>query len=121
MYEIEVFRNFSAAHRLRGYKGKCENIHGHNWKVGVAVSSDKLNEIGIVIDFKEVKKKLKDVLNELDHKDLNSLKYFKKVNPTSENLAKLIYKKLKKKGLPVSSISVWETDDSRATYSESRC
>ena len=120
MYEIEVFRSFSAAHRLRGYKGKCENIHGHNWKVGVAVSSDKLNEIGIVIDFKEVKKKLKDVLNELDHKDLNSLKYFKKVNPTSENLAKLIYKKLKKKGLPVSSISVWETDDSRATYSETR-
>lgn len=120
MYEIEIFNNFSAAHRLRGYKGKCENIHGHNWKVGVIVSSDKINKIGIVADFREVKKKLENVLSELDHKDLNSLKYFKKVNPTSENLAKLIYEKLKKKKLPVSSVSVWEADDSRATYSENR-
>ncbi|MEA3306136.1 MAG: 6-carboxytetrahydropterin synthase QueD [Candidatus Omnitrophota bacterium] len=118
MYKIEVFENFSAAHRLRGYKGKCENIHGHNWKVGAAVSSDRVNKTGIVIDFKEVKKKLKDVLNELDHKNLNSLGYFKKINPTSENLAKLIYEKLKKTGLPVSSVSVWEADDSKATYTE---
>ena len=118
MYKIEVFENFSAAHRLRGYKGKCENIHGHNWKIGAAVSSARVNKTGIVIDFKEVKKKLKDVLNELDHKNLNSLRYFKKINPTSENLAKLIYEKLKKAGLPVSSVSVWEADDSKATYAE---
>ena len=117
MYEIEVFLNFSAAHRLRGYKGKCENIHGHNWKVGVTVSSDKLDKIGIVADFRDVKKQLKDVLEKLDHKNLNSLAYFKKINPTSENLARFIYEKLKKR-LPVSSVSVWETDGSKATYSE---
>ena len=118
MYEIEVFSNFSSAHRLRGYKGKCENVHGHNWRVGVTVASDKLNKIGIVRDFKDVKKRLKDVLQKLDHKNLNSLTYFKKANPTSEILAKFIYGELKKKKLPVSSVSVWETDDSKAAYSE---
>ena len=118
MFEIEVFLSFSAAHRLRGYKGKCENIHGHNWKVGVAVASDKLNSIGIVADFKDIKRQLKDVLKRLDHKNLNSLVYFKKANPTSENLAKFIYKELRKKRLPVSSVSVWEAHDSKATYRE---
>ncbi len=118
MYEIEVFLSFSAAHKLRGYKGKCENVHGHNWKVGVKVASDKLSKIGIVRDFKDVKKTLKDVLQELDHKDLNSVAYFKKANPTSENLTKYIYEKLRKKRLPVSSVSVWEADDSKATYRE---
>ena len=117
MYEIEVFSSFSSAHRLRGYKGKCENIHGHNWKVGVRISSDKVNKIGMVRDFKDVKKRLKDILQKLDHKDLNSVAYFRKVNPTSENLAKFVYDRLKKK-LPVSSVSVWEADDSKATYSE---
>lgn len=118
MYEIEVFSSFSAAHRLRGYKGKCENIHGHNWRVGVTVSSDKLNKIGIVVDFKDVKKRLKDVLKKFDHKNLNSLASFRKANPTSENLAKFIYEQLRKRRLPVSSVSVWEGDDSKATYSE---
>lgn len=117
MYTVEVFSSFSSAHKLRGYKGKCENIHGHNWKVGVNVSSNGLSEIGIVVDFKEMKKLLKEVLQELDHKDLNDIEYFKKVNPTSENLAKYVYDELKKKGLAVASISVWEADDSKATYS----
>ena len=116
MFEIEVFSNFSSAHRLRGYKGKCENVHGHNWKVGVSVSSGKLNQIGIVADFRDVKKYLMAILEKLDHKDLNELSYFKKINPTSENIAKFIYDQLKKK-LPVSSVSVWEADDSKATYS----
>jgi len=118
MFDIEVFSNFSAAHRLRGYKGKCENLHGHNWKVGAAVSSNKPDKIGIVVDFKEVKRRLKDVLKKLDHKNLNSLAYFRKINPTSENLAKFIYDELKKKRLPVSSVSVWEADDSKVTYSD---
>lgn len=117
MFDIEVFLNFSAAHRLRNYKGKCENIHGHNWKVGVNVSSDKLNKIGVVADFKDVKRELKGVLKRFDHKNLNSLAYFKRVNPTSENLAKFIYGELKKK-MPVSSVSVWEAEDSKAAYSE---
>ena len=118
MYEIEVFLNFSAAHRLRKYKGKCENVHGHNWKVGVALSSEKLNEIGIVADFREVKKAVRGVLRELDHTDLNTLKYFKKDNPTSENLARHIYEQLKKKKIKPLYVSVWEADDSKATYRE---
>jgi 6-pyruvoyltetrahydropterin/6-carboxytetrahydropterin synthase len=118
MYEIEVFLDFSAAHRLRQYKGKCENTHGHNWKVGVAVSSEKLNDIGIVADFRKVKKSVCGVLEELDHKDLNALKYFKKVNPTSENIAKYIYERLKEKKLKPAVVSVWEADDSRAAYRE---
>ena len=118
MYEVKVIDEFSSAHNLRNYKGKCEALHGHNWKVGVTVAADKLNKIGIVRDFSDVKKRLKDVLQKLDHKNLNSIAYFKKANPTSENLAKFIYKELKKKRLPVSCISVWEADDSKATYSE---
>ncbi|MBU4376929.1 MAG: 6-carboxytetrahydropterin synthase QueD [Candidatus Omnitrophica bacterium] len=118
MYTIEVFLNFSAAHRLRHYKGKCENIHGHNWKVGVSISSKTPNHIGIVADFRDVKKILKGVLEKLDHKDLNAIAYFKKVNPTSENLAKYIYDELKKKKLKPSSVSVWEADDSKAEYRE---
>jgi 6-pyruvoyltetrahydropterin/6-carboxytetrahydropterin synthase len=118
MYEIEVFLNFSAAHRLRRYKGKCENIHGHNWKVGVSIPSKELNDIGIVADFRDVKKRLRAVLEKLDHKDLNALPYFKKLNPTSENLAKYIYDELKKNKLKLSSVSVWEADDSKATYYE---
>ena len=118
MYRIEVYSNFSSAHKLRGYKGKCENIHGHNWKVEVAISSESINDIGIVVDFKDVKAKLEEVLKDLDHKDLNSLPYFKEVNPTSENIAKFIFDEFKKKNLPASHVSVWEADDSKATYME---
>jgi len=118
MYDIEVFSSFSSAHKLRGYKGKCENLHGHNWKVGVRISSKKLDKLGMVIDFKAVKKILKDVLMGLDHKNLNETPRFKKINPTSENLADFIYGELKKRGLPVASVSVWEADDSKATYSK---
>lgn len=118
MYEIEIYSDFSAAHRLRGYKGKCENVHGHNWKVGISVSSETLNDIGIVADFREVKKTAGEVLKKLDHTDLNNVPYFRKVNPTSENIAKYIYDEMKKKKLKPSSVSVWEADDSKATYSE---
>ena len=118
MFEIEVYSNFSSAHRLREYKGKCENIHGHNWKVAAALSSDRLDKIGIVLDFKVVKRALREVLTRLDHKNLNSLSYFRKINPTSENIAKFIFGELKRKRLPVSSVSVWEADDSKATYRE---
>ncbi|MBL7072055.1 MAG: 6-carboxytetrahydropterin synthase QueD [Candidatus Omnitrophica bacterium] len=118
MFEIEVYSHFSSAHRLRKYKGKCENTHGHNWKVGVNISSDKLNNIGIVIDFKDVKKELNGVLKKLDHKNLNALSYFRRVNPTSENIAKFIFCELKAKRLPLSFVSVWEAEDSKAIYRE---
>lgn len=118
MYEIEVSLSFSAAHRLRKYKGKCENPHGHNWKVDASFSSDKLNEIGLVADFREAKKAVRDVIEKMDHTDLNKVPYFTKVNPTSENIAKYIYDELRKKKIKPSSVSVWESGDSKAAYRE---
>ena len=118
MYEVEVWLDFSSAHHLKGYRGKCEDVHGHNWKVTVAIASEDLDDIGIVVDFKVLKKKLNDVLKRLDHKDLNELPAFKKKNPTSENLAKYIYDELRKKRLKASRVSVWESHNSKATYWE---
>ena len=82
-YEISVESHFSAAHRLRGYKGKCENIHGHNWKVEITFSGQKLDKTGMLMDFTDAKKYLKVIMERLDHKDLNLLPSFKKINPTS--------------------------------------
>lgn len=116
MYSIKVEADFSAAHNLRGYKGRCEDLHGHNWKVEVVISSKKLDKIGMVMDFKAVKTKLFDVLDELDHKYLNNASYFKKVNPTSENIAKYIYDKLTTLGLKPACVTVWESEKCCATY-----
>lgn len=118
MYSLKVEGSFSSAHNLRGYKGKCEDLHGHNWRIEVVVKSEELNNIGIVVDFKELKKKLKAVLEEMDHKYLNKLAYFKKVNPTSENIAKYIYQKLITKIPLLDSVTVWENATSCATYEE---
>ncbi|MDD5108151.1 MAG: 6-carboxytetrahydropterin synthase QueD [Candidatus Omnitrophica bacterium] len=118
MYSLKIEGTFSSAHNLRGYKGKCEDLHGHNWRIEAIVKSEKLNNIGIVVDFKELKKKLNAVLEELDHKYLNKLAYFKKVNPTSENIAKYLYKKLATKIPLLSSVTVWENSTSCATYEE---
>ena len=120
MFELTIISDFSAAHRLRGYTGKCENLHGHNWKVSVVVEAKDLNRLGIVMDFKDIKKELNEVLEKLDHKDLNKLIFFKKINPSSENIASFIYSrissKLKDKGVKIKKVSVWETDTSCATY-----
>jgi len=118
MYEVKVISEFSAAHKLRGYLGRCENLHGHNWGVEVCVSSKKLNKIGIAVDFRELKSKVESVLETLDHNYLNDIHYFKKVNPTSENIAKFIFDKLKKKRVAVKKVLVWESKSSCATYSE---
>ena len=116
MYSIKVEANFSAAHNLRGYKGKCEELHGHNWKVELVVEKAELDKTGMVLDFKYLKNKLYVVLEKLDHKYLNNLAYFKKVNPTSENIAKYIYDGLKPKILNLKSVTVWESDNSSTTY-----
>lgn len=115
MYEAVVQASFSAAHRLRGYGGKCESPHGHNWRVEATFRAEQLDKAGMVVDFRILKEKLNQVLGELDHADLNELTYFKKTNPTSENIAKYIYEKLKSE---IHKICVWETDSSCATYSE---
>ena len=118
MFTVKVISKFSSAHNLRGYKGKCEELHGHNWSVEAAVSSEELDNIGMVVDFKDLKGILKKILSELDHKHLNEVEHFKKVNPTSENIAKFIYQRLseEKPGLKISYVTVWETDTSSAKY-----
>ena len=120
MYEVRIEESFSSAHRLRGYKGKCERLHGHNWRVSLALRSSSLNKLGLVIDFTKLKKRLKEVLKELDHTYLNDLPYFKKHNPSSENIAQYIYlqikKKLKENKIAIEKVSVWESETSSASY-----
>ncbi|MBI5144601.1 MAG: 6-carboxytetrahydropterin synthase QueD [Candidatus Omnitrophica bacterium] len=118
MYSIKIEGVFSSAHNLRGYKGKCEALHGHNWRIEVVVSSDELDKAGMVMDFKYLKMQLNKVLDKLDHKYLNSIAYFKKVNPTSENIAQYIYATLKKKIAAIKSVTVWENSTSSANYEE---
>ena len=121
MYEIEVTAQFNAAHRLRGYRGKCENLHGHNWKVSVSVKSQRLDKTGMVLDFKELKQKINSIIDKLDHSYLNNLEFFRKNNPTSENIARYIYdsiiRKIKKSVYKISKVTVWETDTCGASFS----
>ena len=119
MYSVSVRSHFSSAHNLRGYKGKCEDVHGHNWNVELVARSETLDRTGMVADFKDLKRILKQCLEELDHKNLNDLEYFSKVNPTSENIARYVHEKVSgmAEGLDISKVTVWETDTSSATYS----
>jgi 6-pyruvoyltetrahydropterin/6-carboxytetrahydropterin synthase len=122
MFELSVEVSFSAAHQLRGYKGKCENMHGHNWKVQVSVMADVLNDIDIAIDFHDLKKMAKEVIAPLDHAYLNDIFPFTEKNPSSENMAKWIFDCMKKKitdgNVRVSAVTVWESDTASATYYE---
>lgn len=118
MYEIKVKSNFSAAHNLRNYRGKCENLHGHNWNIEAVFAYDKLGADGMAVDFKRAKMILESVLKKFDHSYLNEAGIFKKLNPTSENMAKLIFNEIKKRNGHIYSISVWENENSCATYRE---
>jgi 6-pyruvoyltetrahydropterin/6-carboxytetrahydropterin synthase len=118
MYSIKVEAHFSAAHNLRGYRGKCEELHGHNWRVEAVVSCNKLDKIGMALDFKCLKTRLNKILEKLDHKYLNNIPYFKKANPTSENIARFIYESLKPQVKALSAITVWESENACATYYE---
>ena len=121
MYQICIEQHFDAAHFLRGYRGKCEALHGHRFKVVVKVKSSVLNAIGIAYDFTELKKHLEDILAKFDHTCLNDVAPFDKINPSSENLATTIYNELHPKlaGAPVSlsSVEVWESPQSGVSYS----
>lgn len=120
--KLEVYREvqFSSAHRLRNYRGKCENLHGHNWRVRLFVTRKDLDETGFVMDFKVLDAVLKEIMELLDHKDLNSLKEFETVNPTAENIALLVFRMAEKKicgidkEVRVSKVCVWESDKSCA-------
>lgn len=116
MYTLKVEGTFSSAHNLRAYKGKCEELHGHNWKVEIEVASGTIDKTGMVMDFSEMKNELKKVLGKFDHKYLNKLACFKKVNPTSENISKYIYDCLKVKLTGLKSVTVWENNTCCATY-----
>ena len=118
MFEVKVEKSFSAAHHLLNYDGVCENQHGHNWKVEVYAKGDKLNKSNILIDFKVLKKVLDKTLEYLDHKDINTLPEFENESPSSEFLAKYIYKKMKSEFELVSKVGVWETPTSCAMYYE---
>jgi 6-pyruvoyltetrahydropterin/6-carboxytetrahydropterin synthase len=120
MYAITVEMDFDAAHSLRGYKGKCEALHGHRFKVVATVKGKKLDDIGLAYDFTILKKHLGEILAKYDHTNLNDVPPFTRINPSSENIATTIYDELKKKlaGAPVTldNIEVWESPQSRLTY-----
>lgn len=122
MYELTVETVFASAHQLRGYKGKCENIHGHNWRVQVSVTAERLNDIDLAIDFHDLKAMTNEVVSQLDHKFLNDIFPFTEKNPSSENIARWIFDSLAKKltgyGIKVSAVTVWESDTASATYYE---
>lgn len=122
MYEVTIKKSFSAAHVLKEIGGKCEDLHGHNFLVEVTVAGDALNEEGLLIDFRDLKKWTYEILDHLDHKYLNEVEFFKDINPSSERVAKFIYDRLTKRiqtmnlGLMVSRVTVWESDNARVTY-----
>lgn len=124
MYELMVETSFSAAHQLRGYNGKCENMHGHNWKIHVHIATDKLNNIDLAFDFHDLKAMANEVVEPLDHAFLNDLFPFTEKNPSSENIAKWIFDNLKKKvaakapDVNVTAVTVWESEIASATYYE---
>ena len=120
MYEIAVEGHFDAAHFLRGYKGKCEALHGHRFRVVARVITSKVDNIGLAYDFTELKQHLNGILAGFDHVCLNDVPPFDKINPSSENIATTIYNELRPKlaGAPVtlSAIEVWESPQTRVTY-----
>jgi len=123
MYELKIVSQFAAAHQLRGFHGGCEHLHGHNWKVEVFVSGEKLPEDGLLIDFRVIKEKTETLLDGLDHKFLNELEPFITLNPSSENMARYLFESLSRElnteNIKISRITVWESDSACASYTES--
>ena len=122
MYEVSVDETFAAAHNLRNYKGKCEALHGHNYKVRVTLAGPELDATGLLYDFVHLKQVIQGVIRSLDHKYLNELKPFDVLNPSAENIARHIYEQTSKQmhatanGAAIASITVWESDVTAATY-----
>jgi 6-pyruvoyltetrahydropterin/6-carboxytetrahydropterin synthase len=122
MFEISVEEGFSAGHALRGYKGKCENPHGHNYKVRVTLEGNRLDETGLLYDFAHLRRVIREVMNGLDHQFLNEIEPFNQINPSAENIAKYFYEAAERQlqgqanGVRIGSVTVWETDETTATY-----
>ena len=123
MYIISIEESFSAAHQLRDYHGKCSGLHGHNWRVIVRVQTDRLDDIGMAIDFCELQTVTRNIVELVDHKNLNELEYFSYQNPTSENLARFFYLKIQEQLPPyakMSSVEMVECEGCSIIYSESQ-
>jgi 6-pyruvoyltetrahydropterin/6-carboxytetrahydropterin synthase len=119
MYELKVTTHFAAAHQLAMVAKKCENLHGHNWKIEVRIQGENVNEADVLIDFGELKAYLADIIEGLDHRFLNELDFFKNRNPSSESIARYIAETLQKaigEQGKVSSVSAWESETACATY-----
>ncbi len=122
MFVLKIVTDFASAHSLRNYPGDCSRLHGHNWQVEVMVQSKVLNDIGIAIDFRDIKKQTKVVANRLDHQYLNEVKPFDTLNPTAENIAKYFYEEvgqlINNQDVTVKEVTIWETPRASVTYSE---
>jgi 6-pyruvoyltetrahydropterin/6-carboxytetrahydropterin synthase len=120
MYELVVEQHFEAAHFLRDYKGKCENVHGHRYGVVVRLTTTKLNEIGLAYDFTDIKRYLKEIMGRMDHVCLNDIPPFDKINPSAENIATTIYNELRARiadeNVKIASVEAWETPFQGAVY-----
>jgi 6-pyruvoyltetrahydropterin/6-carboxytetrahydropterin synthase len=125
MYEVTVEDSFAAGHYLRNYKGKCENPHGHNYKVRVTLRGAELDKAGLLLDFKDLKEVMRHVIERLDHQMLNDIEPFTALNPSAENLARYFYeqassrlKAITQGRVAVREVTIWETDTTTARYSE---
>ena len=125
MFEVSVEDTFAAGHALRGYRGKCENPHGHNYKVRITLAGEELDHIGLLYDFKDLKAAMGEVVDRLDHQYLNDIAPFRELNPSAENMARYFYQECAAKvngktggRVRVKEVRVWETDTSIATYFE---
>jgi len=122
MYEVSITQSFSSAHKLADIGGKCEELHGHNFKVEVVIGGQALNSDGILIDFRLVKKWLKEIIDQLDHQHLNELTFFRGINPSSENLAHHIYREMRRsvdtQNVKILRVKVWESENAAVTYKE---
>ncbi len=121
MYQISVEQHFDAAHALRGYRGKCEAVHGHRFKVVAKIEASGLDDIGLAYDFTELKQHLAEVVSRFDHTNLNDIPPFDKLNPSSENIAATVYEELKSKlagaKVSITAVEVWESPQTGVSYS----
>jgi len=122
MFHLTIYTHFAAAHNLINYQGDCENLHGHNWKVEVTVAAEDLDDAGLAIDFKILKKETNLILDRLDHKYLNDLEPFLDVSPSSEHIARYLYHELATNlntgKVKVEKVNVWESENACASYTE---
>jgi 6-pyruvoyltetrahydropterin/6-carboxytetrahydropterin synthase len=122
MFEVSVDETFAAGHALRGYKGKCENVHGHNYKVRIVLEGSQLAPIGLLVDFTHLKRVMREIVAGVDHVFLNDRAPFDVINPSAENLAKFFYDETSRRmsaipeGARIAHVTIWETDTTSATY-----